>query len=162
MNLIVDDQRQALITNPEKFAAGELTPLVITGLVSPDQTSLELGLFAQDGSLLALCSSLTIQLNGSVTGNLDCRTVPIQGIFFSKLPNYSLPVFLALIDKNRLWISQCVELVNNPLYETPVAPDPAKHYLTTADFVEITSTPPEDIGDAFDLLIALQAVVKET
>jgi hypothetical protein len=161
MNLVVDDQRQALLSNPEKFAAGELTPLTITGLTAPDQATLQLGLFGPDGSILALCESFSVAaITGIVTGNLDCRTTPIQEIFVGKCPSYCYPVYLALIDKNRVWVSQCVEMINNPLYETPVAPDPAKHYLTTADFSGVPSTPPGSFDELFALVTAMQSILK--
>ena len=158
MNLAVNDQRQCIIGNPEIFAAGELTPVVISGLSSPDVASMELGLFDQIGNMLALCA--TFAVSGSTwTGNLDCRTSIIQNEMLNHVPSYHLPVYIVLIDKFRIWFSQDAMMVNNPFIIASPSPDPMQTYLTKEMFAALPSTI-TNFGQVADAVQGILNVVK--
>ena len=128
--------RTATLASPAVFAAGEATPVTITGTTAT-LASLRLLLILIDGTSLALCETFTESPSGTFAGTLDLRTDAISTAFVGKRPDERIPAILAIGDASRLWVCQGVEVAGNPLATTPVAPDPAPTYLTAALFAGI-------------------------
>ena len=161
MNFVVDTLRQAQISHPEVYAFGETTPLVVTGLTSPDVATMKLALFDNSGNELALCSSFTaVTTPPSWTGDLNCNTEIIQSLMQGQLPDYRLPVYAILVDKNRVWFAQNAMMVNNPLVIPPYDPNPALVYLTTSDFATLPNGDITNVDALFAMVIAMRNALK--
>jgi len=160
MNIVVDDLRHGKISNPEQFAY-ELTPLVITGLVSPDLATLYLYLYDNSGTLFAKSSLFTL-VGSTWTGTIDARTLLVKNAFIGKTPAYRLPVYAILSDAHRLWMGQQAELANNPpAGSAPPAPDPEFVYLTTSDFNDVAIPDVNaPIDTQFDTIRALVRILR--
>ena len=127
--------RTAVIASPAVFAAGEATPVTITGTTAT-LASLKLLLTLTDGTALALCETFTESPSGTFAGTLDLRTAAVVAAFVDKRTDERIPAILALADASRLWVCQGVEVAGNPLASTPVAPEP----VVRADVYVLNST----------------------
>lgn len=127
--------RTATLASPAVFAAGEATPVTITGAAAT-LASLKLLLILTDGTALALCDTWTESPSGTFAGTLDLRTTAVMAAFIGKRPDERIPAILALGDASRLWVCQGVEIAGNPLALAPVTPDPIV-FLTSAIFAGI-------------------------
>lgn len=127
--------RTSTLASPAVFAAGEATPVTITGTTAT-LASLKLLLILTDGTTLALCTTWTESPSGTFAGTLDLRTAAVTAAFVGKRPDERVPAILAMGDASRLWICQGVEVAGNPLAVAPVAPDP-NVYLSSALFAGI-------------------------
>jgi len=154
--------RTAVLASPAVFAAGEATPITITGTTAT-LASLKLLLILTDDTVLALCESFTESPSGTFAGTLDLRTDAVETAFSSKRPDERIPAILALGDASRLWICQGVEVANNPLAVAPVAPDPASVYLTAALFSGIADLGADPTaGEIKAKLIEILGVLKQS
>jgi len=160
MIILVNDLRHAALSNPEQFANGETTPLVLSAAedasFAPDVATLALALFDNLGNVLAISTVFTDAGGGEYTATIDCKNQSIVNMFMGQPVAYRAPVNLAIVDTNRVWAVQYAEMANNPLVQPPVPPGPLSTYLTTADFAGLTIP---IFSDPFDIQIAfLQAV----
>ena len=160
MQIYVDDLRHATLSNPEQFANGETTPLVISAAedatFTPDVATLALALFDNLGNAPAVSTAFTDAGGGKYTATIDCKNQTVVNLFMGQSVAYRAPVNLAIVDTNRVWAVQYAEMANNPLVQPPIPPGPLSTYLTTADFAGLTIP---TYADNYDTQIAFLRAV---
>jgi hypothetical protein len=153
--------RTAVLASPAVFAAGEATPVTITGTTAT-LASLKLLLILTDGTELALCTTWTESPPGTFAGTLDLRTEAVDTAFDGKRPDERIPAILALGDASRLWINQGVEVTGNPLAVAPVAPDP-NVFLSSSMFADVADLGADPTaGEIKAKLIEILGVLKQS
>lgn len=153
--------RTAVLASPAVFAAGEATPVTITGTTAT-LGSLKLELLLPNGTVLALCETFTESPSGTFAGTLDLRTDAVDTAFDGKRPDERIPAILAMGDASRLWICQGVEVTNNPLAIAPVAPDP-NVFLSSSMFAEVDDLGADPTaGEIKSKLIEILGVLKQS